>query len=221
MSIDSILPANMSGAIILNSSDLSTWMVAVAAFLTVLATFVIVKLMNDLSFKKMKVLLEQNKEIEDKKLSASYLNGWTEKLIDVLIDFLTEMQSIAVRSAEINYEITRLENLHNRDAVFDEEFKGILREFDTVKQDQEKLYATMIRVMCSIDLDNELHKKMFSDLTKLYSSTEEMVKKCLETDEAIERRFMLSDETIKLIYSVVDEARKQVVSHPVDKTPKS
>jgi len=220
MNIDPMLPVNMSATIMLNTSDLLTWIPALAAFLTVLVTFVIVKLMNDLSFKKMRVLLEQNKEIEDKKLAASYLNGWIEKLIDALVDFLTEMQSVAVRSAEINYEMARLENKNdNGDEVFDGEYKDILSEFEMVKQEQKKLYTKMIRVMCLIDLNNELHKKMFSDLTELYSSTEEMVRKCLETDEAIERRFMLSDETIKLIYSVLDEARKQVVSLPVDPNP--
>lgn len=188
--IDPMLPVNMSGTIMLNSSELSTWMPALAAFLTVLATLVIVALTNHLSFKKTARLLEQNKEIEMMRISAREEADWEVALNRAISEFIGNVTLYACLSAD--WLATKKEN-----PKFESD-KDVVLAYQVDDRMVRKSIAqscTTIRNLLSLGIEE--HKELFDFVVKIqkrvYGSRE------LGNAHALELKF----------YDIVERALKK------------
>lgn len=83
MGIASVVPVNMSGSIMLNTNDFSTWLPVVASAASVLITWMIIWK----STKDMKEVIKQNRENELLKLAEEERIAWEDRLRTSVADF--------------------------------------------------------------------------------------------------------------------------------------
>ena len=167
----SVVPVQMAGQIFLDSGWQSTWAPVIAASLsgifTVVATFFIVKLTNDLSFKKMKTLFEQSKNLEEEKKLNLIYKEWSKELREAF-----EQYQVCVNSVNF-FLVTRSKHL------FDDSPR-LINEVDKIRNN---FLACYFRLASLLDLSDEKHSSTIMLLSKDLDHVNEALKALVEKRE--------------------------------------